>query len=344
MNQVESAQQREREPVTAASPARSPLRYGVARFASLIFLIVFWAALSLATPHFLTIPNLLTLALQTSVLGLVGMGEAFTMLTAGIDLSVGSMIALTGALTAGLAASASTLPSGTLAGQGLSPLLAIALGLVGGGALGAVNGVLIVKGGMPPFIATLAMLAAARGLTLVYTGGYVIPAINPVLTFLGTADIGPIPAAVIAMASVFLILWVLLTQTRFGLYVYAVGGNAETTRLAGVRVDIVLIAVYVISGLMAALGGLILMGRLNSAQPQIAVGFELDAISAPVIGGVSLFGGVGTLTGTLIGAFIMGTLSNGMGLLGVDPYLQQVITGLVFMLAVAWNFYSQRRR
>lgn len=326
-----------------ADPLAS-LRYLALRYGSLIFLILLWAGLALATPDFLTVPNLLNVGLQTSVLAIVGMGQAFTMLTAGIDLSVGSMIALTGALAAGLAASGTSLPTGTYAGQGLSPYLAIFLALAVGALLGAVNGILYVRGGIPPFVATLAMLAGARGLTLVYTGGYVIPAVDPVLTYLGTGQVGPMPAPILVTAVLFVVLWFVLAQTRFGLHVYAVGGNEETARLAGVHTNAVLVAVYVISGLMAAVGGVILMGRLNSAQPNVAVGFELDAIAAPVIGGVSLFGGVGTLQGTLIGAFIMGTLNNGMNLLGIDPYLQQVIKGLVFMLAVAWDFYSKRSR
>jgi ribose transport system permease protein len=323
--------------------SRTILRTIARRYSSLIFLILFWVGLSLASPDFFTLNNLLNIALQTSVLAIVAMGMTFTMLTAGIDLSVGSLIALTSALAAGFAAQAETLSSGTYAGQNLPPPLAIGLAIIVGGLLGAVNGVLIVRGGIPPFVATLAMLAVARGLTLVYTGGYVIPAIDPVLTFLGTGQIGPVPVPAIVTVLLFLLLWLLLTQTRFGLHVYAVGGNEETARLAGVHTGAVIIATYVISGLMAAVGGVILMGRLNSAQPNVAVGFELDAIAAPVLGGTSLFGGVGTLLGTLIGALIMGTLNNGMGLLGTDPYLQQVIKGLVFILAVAWDFYSKRK-
>jgi len=319
------------------------LRAVALRYGSLFFLMVFWIALGLASPDFFTPANLLTVALQTSVLAIVGLGMTFAMLTAGIDLSVGSMIALTSALAAGLAARAASLPHGAYAGQGLPPVAAIGLALAVGGLLGAVNGILIVRGGMPPFVATLAMLAAARGLTLVYTGGYVIPAVDPVLTFWGAGQVGPLPVPVILMVLLFVVLWFILTQTRFGLHVYAVGGNEETTRLAGVQTRRVVISAYIISGLMAAIGGVILMGRLNSAQPNVAIGFELDAIAAPVIGGTSLFGGVGTLQGTLIGAFIMGTLSNGMNLLGTDPYLQQVIKGLVFMLAVAWDFFSKRK-
>ncbi len=313
------------------------------RYSSLIFLIMFWVALGMASPDFLTPRNLVTVALQTSVLAIVAMGMTFTMLTAGIDLSVGSVVALTSALSAGLAAQSATLPSGAYAGQNLPALVAILIALAAGALLGALNGLLIVRGGMPPFVATLAMLAVARGLTLVYTGGYVIPATDEVLTFLGAGNIGPLPVPVLVMAVLFVILWYVLTQTSFGLYIYAIGGNPETTRLAGVHTNVVKAGAYVVGGLMAAFGGVILMGRLNSAQPNVAVGFELDAIAAAVIGGTSLFGGVGTLQGTLIGALIMGTLSNGMNLVGVDPYLQQVIKGGVFVLAVAWNLYTKRK-
>lgn len=328
-----------REPVKRPSWVRTL----TTQYSSLIFLIIFWIALGIASPDFLTPNNLVTVALQTSVLAIVAMGMTFTMLTAGIDLSVGSVVALTSALSAGLAVQAATLTSGTYAGQGFPPILAILMALAAGGILGALNGVLIVRGGMPPFVATLAMLAIARGLTLVYTGGYVIPATDKVLTFLGAGNIGPIPVPVIVMVVLFAILWYILTQTPFGLYTYAIGGNEETARLAGVRTRLIILGTYVVSGLMAAFGGIILMGRLNSAQPNLAVGFELDAIAAPVIGGTSLFGGVGTLQGTLIGAFIMGTLSNGMNLVGIDPYLQQVIKGGVFVLAVAWNLYTKRK-
>jgi ribose/xylose/arabinose/galactoside ABC-type transport system permease subunit len=321
-----------------ASLRRIAFRYG-----SLAFLILMWIALSIASRPFLTLGNVMNILLQTSVLGIISMGMTFTMLAAGIDLSVGSVIALSSALSAGLAAQAATLPTGTLAGQGLPPVLAIVLALLLGVFIGMVNGVLVVRGGLPPFVATLAMLALARGLTLVYTGGYVVPAIRPALTFLGTGQVGPVPIPGIVMFFLFFVLWFVLARTRFGLHVYAVGGNEETTRLAGVNTRRVTVATYVISGLMAAIGGVIFMGRLNSAQPQVAVGIELEAIAAPVLGGVSLFGGVGTLQGALVGAFIIGTLTNGMALLGTDPYLQQVIEGLVFVLAVAWNFYTRRR-
>lgn len=320
------------------------LRTLALRQSSLLFLILFWIALGATGRGFLTPSNIIIVALQTSILAIVAMGMTFAMLTSGIDLSVGSVVALSSALAAGLAARADTLPHGAQAGQGFPPLLALAAALAIGAILGMVNGLLIVRGRIPPFVATLAMLAVARGLTLVYTGGYVIPATDPVLTFLGAGQIGPIPVPVLVMVALLGVLWFILTQTRFGLHVYAVGGNEETARLAGVRTRNIALGAYVISGLMAAVGGIILMGRLNSAQPNLAVGFELDAIAAPVIGGTSLFGGVGTVQGTVVGAFIMGTLSNGMNLVGVDPYLQQVIKGLVFVLAVAWNLYTKKRK
>jgi ribose/xylose/arabinose/galactoside ABC-type transport system permease subunit len=328
---------------TSATSATKALRRIMLRHSSLIFLVVFWIGLGLASPNFLQPSNLLNVALQTSVLAIVAMGLSFAMLTNGIDLSVGSVVALASALAAGLAAQSHVLAKGTYAGQGLPPELALVLALAAGAGLGGINALLIVRGGIPPFVATLAMLAAARGLTLVYTGGYVIPATDKVLTFLGAGQVGPLPVTVILMVVIFAVLQYVLTQTRFGLHVYAVGGNDETTRLAGVRTSAVRMGAYMISGLMAAFGGIALMGRLNSAQPNLAVGFELDAIAAVVIGGTSLFGGVGTLQGTLIGAFIMGTLSNGMNLLSADPYLQQVIKGLVFVAAVAWNLYTKRK-
>jgi ribose transport system permease protein len=319
------------------------LRKFVFRYGSLVFLILMWVVLSLTSPQFFTLGNAMNILLQVSVLGIIAMGMTFTMLTAGIDLSVGSVIAFTSALAAGFAAQASTLPGGTYGGQALPPILAIAFAIAIGGVLGVVNGVLIVNGGLPPFVATLAMLAFARGLTLVYTGGYVIPAIQSALTFLGSGQIGPVPVPGIVMFLLFVLLWFILTQTRLGLHIYAVGGNEETTRLAGVNTNTIKVITYVVSGLMAGIGGVIFMGRLNSAQPQVAVGIELDAIAAPVLGGVSLFGGVGNLQGALIGTFIIGTLSNGMTLLGTDPYVQQVIKGLVFVAAVAWDFYTKRK-
>jgi ribose transport system permease protein len=303
------------------------------RFSVFIILLAICLIFALGSSDFLTASNLLNVALQTSIIAIVAIGMTFAILTAGIDLSVGSLMALCGALAAGLAIK-----------QGLGTYGGIGLALLVGLALGAVNGLLIVKGGVPPFVATLAMMAVGRGLTLVYTQGRPIAGIEKNFIFWGTGRLLGIPMPVILMVMIALIAFVVLRQTRFGLYVYATGGNEETTRLAGVSPNWIKLAVYVISGLTAALGGVLLTARLWSAQPNAAVGWELDAIAAPVLGGTSLFGGVGGIGGTLVGAFIIGVLSNGLNLLGVPSYYQQVIKGVVFIMAVMLDLFTKRRR
>ncbi len=296
-----------------------------------IFLLIclFFATVS---ERFLTMANLLNVALQTSIIAIVALGMTFTILTAGIDLSVGSLMALCGALAAGLAVRQEL---GTYGGIGLALLVGTGLGLV--------NGLLIIRGGMPPFVATLAMLAVARGLTLVYTDGRPIAGLDSNFTFWGTGDLLETPVPVIVLAVLAMIAFVVLRYTRYGLYVYATGGNEETTRLAGVSPNRIKLSVYVISGFTAALGGVLLTARLWSAQPNAAVGSELDAIAAPVLGGVSLFGGVGGVGGTLVGAFIIGVLSNGLNLMGVPSFYQQVIKGVVLILAVMLDLMPKRR-
>jgi ribose transport system permease protein len=203
---------------------------------------------------------------------------------------------------------------------------------------------MIVKGGIPPFVATLSMLAIARGLTLVYTEGRPIAGLDEQFIFWGTGQVWGIPLPVIIMAVIAVVAHIITRYTPFGLHVYSTGGNEETTRLAGVSPDRIKLAVYMISGFLAALGGILLTARLWSAQPNAAVGWELDAIAAPVLGGTSLFGGVGSIGGTVIGAFIIGVLSNGLNLMGVPSYYQQVIKGLVFILAVTVDLINKRRR
>lgn len=303
------------------------------RASVLLILLVMVLFFALSTPGFLRPSNLLNVVLQSSIIAIVAIGMTFTILTAGIDLSVGSVMALSGALAAGLAAR-----------QGLSPALSIGLALLAGLAIGAVNGVLIVRGGIPPFVATLATLSVARGLTLVYTQGKPIAGLPQSFVWLGNGRVLDIPVPVILLAAIAVIAWLVLRHTRFGLHVYATGGNEETTRLAGVSPSRIKLAVYMISGLTAAIGGILLTGRLSSAQPNAAVGWELDAIAAPVLGGVSLFGGVGGVGGAVIGALIIGVLSNGLNLLRVSSYYQQIIKGAVFILAVLLDLATKRRR
>ncbi|NKQ35471.1 MAG: ABC transporter permease [Chloroflexi bacterium] len=318
---------------TKSGKRPSPLPDILRRYSVFLIFILLCVVFALGSDRFLTPSNLLNVALQTSIIAIVAIGMTFTILTAGIDLSVGSIMALSGALAAGLAVR-----------QGLGTFPAIGLALIAGMAVGLVNGLLIVKGKMPPFVATLATMAVARGLTLVYTDGRPIAGIDESFMFLGTGTALGIPMPVIIMVVVFVIAYLALRYTRYGNYVYATGGNEEVSRLAGIKTNLIIGSVYVVSGLTAAIGGVLLVGRLWSAQPNAAVGLELDAIAAPVLGGVSLFGGVGSVTGALVGAFILGVLANGLNLMGVPSFYQQVIKGVVLILAVMLDLYTKRKR
>lgn len=288
---------------------------------ALLVLIIFVTVLN---PSFIQPSNLLNLLRQVSINALIAFGMTFVIVTAGIDLSVGSILALSSALTAGMIMS------------GVPTTLALILGVLIGGVFGFVNGFFITKGQVAPFIATLATMTIYRGLTLVYTGG------NPISNFdaglslqiLGRGSYFGVPIPVIVMIIIFGILFVILHKMTFGRKVYAVGGNEEAAEIAGIRTDRVKMWVYTISGMMSALAGLILVSRLNSAQPTAGTSYELDAIAAVVIGGTSLSGGKGRLFGTLVGALIIGTLNNGLNILGVSSFYQQVIRGIVILIAV----------
>lgn len=305
----------------------------VRRLSVLGILLLICLVFALGSNEFLTASNLLNVALQTSIIAIVAIGMTFVILTAGIDLSVGSLMALCGAVAAGIAVR-----------QGMDTYLSISIALGVGLILGAVNGLMIVRGGIPPFVATLSMLAIARGLTLVYTEGRPIAGLDERFIYWGTGQVWGIPIPVIIMIVIAVIAHIVTRYTPFGLHVYSTGGNEETTRLAGISPDRIKLAVYMISGVLAALGGVLLTARLWSAQPNAAAGWELDAIAAPVLGGTSLFGGVGSIGGTVIGAFIIGVLSNGLNLMGVPSYYQQVIKGLVLILAVTVDLINKRRR
>lgn len=302
------------------------------RASGLFLLFVVAIIFSLSSDRFLTVSNLTNIALQTSVVAVATIGMALTMLMAGIDLSVGSVAALSGALAAGL-----------MSRNGLPVSAAILLGIAAGSFLGMVNGVLSVYGKLPPFVATLAMLGVARGLTLVYTEGRPISGLPESFTNLGSGSLGPIPMPVIIWLVILLLVFLILRFTKFGLYIYAIGGNEETARLAGVPTNRIKVIVYALSGGLASITGVLLTARLWSAQPQMAAGMELDAIAASVLGGVSLFGGVGDVVGACIGALIVGMLGNGLNLLRIPSYYQQVIKGVVFVLAVVFDMYAKRQ-
>ena len=315
------------------SRALSRSAKAVRQLSVLGFLLLIVVVFAVLADGFLTFSNVRNIALQTSMIAIVAIGMSFVIFTAGIDLSVGSTMALSGALAAGVAVR-----------FGMDTYLSIGVGLGVGLVVGAVNGVLIVKGGIPPFVATLSMLAVARGLTLVYTEGRPIAGLDERFIYFGTGQLLGIPLPVIIMIVIAVIAHIITRYTPFGLHVYSTGGNEETTRLAGISPDRIKMAVYMISGFLAALGGILLTSRLWSAQPNAALGWELDAIAAPILGGTSLFGGVGSIGGTVIGAFIIGVLSNGLNLMGVPSYSQQVIKGVVFILAVAVDLLLNRRR
>ncbi len=280
------------------------------------------ASFSVMSDRFFTISNMLIVARQTSIGAFLAIGMTFVILSAGIDLSVGSVLAFSGAIAAGVMVKSGTL-MGMIAGLG------IGLGL------GVLNGLIIAKAKIPAFIATLAMMATARGLTLVYTDGMPITGLPPSFGFLGGGYIGNVPFPIILMAVVFIISYIALKMTRFGRYVYATGGNINAARASGINVNRIIISVYAISGFLSALTGEVLTSRLNSAQPTAGLGYELDAIAAVVLGGTNLFGGEGELWGTLVGAFIMSILNNGLNMLNVSSFYQQVVKGIVILIAVA---------
>ena len=304
------------------------------RGSAFIILLGLMLAFSLLTDRFATTSNLTNVLIQTAPVVMVTVGMTLVMLTAGIDLSVGSVAALGGALAAGL-----------VTRDGWPVLAAMFVALVLGSGLGLVNGALVVFGRLPPFVATLAMLSVARGLTLAYTEGRPI-AIREYADFTFWRDgvIGPIPVPIATALLVLVVAWMVLRMTRFGLHVYATGGNEETSRLAGVPTSRIKLIAYATSGSLAALTGLQLTARLYSAQPRTGVGLELDAIAAAVLGGVSLFGGVGGVVGAAIGALIIGVLGNGLNLLRVPSYHQQVVQGLLLVAAVVIDLYTKRRR
>ncbi len=281
---------------------------------------------------FFSFSNISNILLQSSILGIVAGGMTFVILSGGIDLSVGSVVAFTSAIACGLEVNMHL------------PWYIAFLGAITVGALfGAINGGLVVYGGLQPFIATLTTMAIARGATLAYTKGYPISGMSDMFLFWGSGDIYGFPMPIIVMIVVLLLLYFILKMTRFGFHIYAVGGHEEASRVTGVNIDRTKFMVYVVSGITAAVGGILLAGRLWSAQPNAAIGFELDAIAAVVLGGTSLFGGVGGIGGTVIGMLIMGTLNNGLSLLGVTSYLQQVIKGTVFILAVLLDLIVKGR-
>lgn len=314
------------KPRHALSPA-SLLR----RFGPLLGLLILCGALGGASDRFLTADNLLNVCRQSAVNALVSLGQLTVIITGGIDLSVGSILGLCCVMVA------------LLMHAGVPPVISVVAALAIGSALGAVNGILLTKLHLPhPFIPTLGMMNVARGLALVISGGFPISELPSGFRFWGAGSIGWIPAPVILVLLFCGAFYVFLSRTTIGRDIYAIGGNSLAARLSGVPVDARLVLVYALSGLTAAAGAIVLAGRMNSGFPLAGVGGELDSIAAVVIGGASFLGGVGTVSGTLVGALIMGVLRNGLNLLNVSAAWQTVVIGIVIVAAVWVDIVRQR--
>lgn len=297
---------------------------------SLIALILLIFVISIISPEFRTVGNFLSLLRQSSINGLIAFGMTFVILTGGIDLSVGSVLALSTALCAKLIA------------NGVPVGLAMLLALLVGTCFGLISGVLVTKGRLQPFIATLITMTVFRGATMIFMDGKPISNLGDsfLLKFIGKGSIFSIPIPVILFIAIFIIFMFVLEKTVFGRRIYATGSNWKSAKLSGVNIDKTKLSVYAISGCMAALAGLILLSRLGSAQPTLGTGYELDAIAAVALGGTSMNGGRGRIWGTFVGVLIIAVLNNGLNILGVSSYYQDVVKGIVILIAVL----SDRKR
>lgn len=309
------------------------IKRSLLKFQSIIALVVLCVVLTLLSDKFLTPENGWNIMRQISINVCISVGMTLVILTKGIDLSVGSMLALAGAITAGLLKNGIEIPSMEVLLE-FTVFGAILAGLIVGGGLGTFNGWMITRFKVPPFVATLAMLTIARGATMLWTGGFPITGFGDTFAFIGTGWFLGIPMPVWIMVIVVAIAIVITKKTVLGRHIYAVGGNESAARLSGININKVKVWVYAIAGILSAVGGIILVSRLDSAQPNAGMSYELDSIAAVVIGGTSLSGGRGSIMGTVQGALIIGVLNSGLVLLNVSPFWQQIVKGFVILLAV----------
>ncbi|CAN7158938.1 ABC transporter permease [Rhizobium sp. LjRoot254] len=315
------------------------------QFGPLLFLIILMIVFTVLKPSFIDPINVFNIMRQISITGLIALGMTFVILTAGIDLSVGALLALCGMVAAIVAkgGAASTLSLSASEGTGYGWFAALLAAVVVGSAAGGIQGLTITKLKVPPFVVTLGGLTIFRGLTLMLSNGGPISGFTPDMRWFGTGLIGPVPVPVIIFAIAAVLCHIVLRYTRYGRAVYAVGGNSEAARLSGLRVDRVLVSVYVIVGFFCGLAAFVLSARLNSAEAVAGLGYELTVISAVVIGGTSLFGGIGSVGGTVVGAALIGVLQNGLQFNNVSSYTQSVVIGLILILAVAFDRWLKSR-
>mgnify|MGYP005754715289 CR=1 FL=1 len=299
---------------------------------TLIGFFVLCIFFSFASEQFLTTNNITNIVRQVSINGILAVGMTFVILTCGIDLSVGAVMALTGTIMAGM-----------MINYGMPPIVAVLIGILLGAVIGYVNGLFVSRARIPAIIVTLAMMEVARGAALLYTGGYPLSGLPESYAFIGRGYLfGVIPMPAVIMVLVFVAAYIILNHLPIGRYIYAIGGNEEAVRLSGVKVKRVKAFVYLVSGVTAAISGLIMTSRLSSGQPMAGEGYELDAIAAVVLGGTAIAGGRGHIFGTLLGALLLGVLSNGLNLMGVSPYVQRVLKGVIIVAAIYYTSFRQK--
>ena len=305
----------------------------IKQYAIIGILIIFVVVLTFATGgKFLQTQNLLNVVTQVAAIGIIAIGMTFVIITLGIDLSVGSILAVAAVVSTSLA----QLPSATAKYPDLHlpVIVAVLAGIAVGALAGWTNGFLIATFKIAPFIATLGMMSSARGLALIYSDGRPISRLDPTFNFLGQNAILGIPVPIIIFAIVAVTAHVILNYTRFGRHVYAIGGNEQAARVSGINLKRATIVIYTLCGLLAGIAGVISAGRIGSGNPQLGTGIELDAITAAVIGGTSFKGGIGTIWGTVIGALIIQSLNTGLVLLGMNDFVQMVVKGAIIIVAV----------
>lgn len=298
---------------------------------TILILLGMCVILSILSPSFLKVNNLLNVIKQTSIIAIIGLGETMVLITSGVDLGAGSVVGFVGVVAA------------SFAGGQVPLVVCIIIALAAGALTGFINGFITTWGRIPPFIATLGMFEAARGLALIYSKGVPITNISNTFNFIGGGSLFHIPFPIYIMIVTAIIAHILLKHTKFGKYLYAIGGNKQAAIVSGINVNKYLVMVYTVCGMLTAVSAIVLTSRLSAGEPTAGVGYEFQAIIAAVVGGTSLFGGVGSIPGTIIGALIIGVINNGLNLLNVSPYMQQVISGILIVAAVLINERGKKK-
>jgi len=318
--------------VKKSGKTRETLRNIWHKFGTVIILIAMCTIAALIQPRFLTYQNLMNVARQVSIVAIMATGMTIVVITGGVDLSVSTVANLAGCVAADLMV------------RGLPISISMLIGIATGALAGAINGLAVTRGKTPPFIATLGMLWVARGAVLLYTNGMTIIGLPQSFIKIGTAWFGPVPVPVVIAICIMFLGHLFLRYTRFGLHLFATGGNTEVARVSGIHVERIKLSAYILSGALAAVGGLVLTARVFSGQPTLADGMELQAVAATVIGGTPLSGGEGSLLGTALGVAVMGVLTNGLNLLNVSAYWQHVAIGSIIVIAVIMDVFRRQKR